>query len=194
MGSWPTPRCAARLNTQPVTLENAPGHDTLVHFIRPVVDTSGAALTVERRQHDIIANAERPMRLDRAIDHAHHDVGDVELDERNLLTGLLGAERVDAPAGMQHHQAGSVDFGPALGDPGVNGLTVAQRVARCQLALRRALTQQIKGPFANANPAHAVVKTPRTEPHLGNRKIFSFFAEQVRARTTATTVAHFGIA
>ena len=58
-------------------------------------------------------DAERAVDLDRAVDEPQHHVGDVELDQRDLIARACEALVLDRPRGVQHHQARRVDLGAA---------------------------------------------------------------------------------
>src|SRR5579883_1447499 len=88
---------------QPIPLENAFRHYRLMNFVGAVVNARGPAVAVEFGQQRVIANAQSPMHLNSPVNDAHHHVGHVKLDERDLLARPLGAVAVDHPAGLEDH-------------------------------------------------------------------------------------------
>jgi hypothetical protein len=62
----------------------------------------------------------------------------VELDQRDVVARRGGALAVDPPGGAQDQEAGGVDLGSALRDPGTDDLSLCASVRPSALSLRAA--------------------------------------------------------
>ena len=79
------PPWASSIELTTVPREDALRDDHLVDLVGAVVDARAALVDVVVREHGVARDAERAVQLDRAVDEPQHDVGDVELDQRDLL-------------------------------------------------------------------------------------------------------------
>ena len=137
---------------------------------------------VERRERRVVGDAERAVRLHRAIDRALQHVRDEELEQRDLLARGVRALGVHLPRGVEDHQARGVDPGARLGDPLLDDLARAERLAGLDLARHGALAHQIERALADADPAHRVVDAPGPEALLREHEPRALLAESVRLR------------
>jgi len=61
--------------------EDSPSDDTLLNFVRPVVNTRPPLMTPEVGEDRSIRHSQGAVRLERAVDHVHQDIGRIEFDE-----------------------------------------------------------------------------------------------------------------
>jgi hypothetical protein len=59
----------------PIAAEDPPSHDTLVNFVRPVVNPRPSFMPPEVGEDRIIGHSQGAVRLKRAVDHAHQNAG-----------------------------------------------------------------------------------------------------------------------
>ena len=71
---------------------------------------------------------------------------------------------LDRFGGVQDEQAGGVDLGAALGNPVLDRLHVTEHAALGELPRLRARDHDLERALADADPAHAVLNAPGTEP------------------------------
>ena len=93
------------------------------------------------------------------------------------MRAALEPSLVDAPGGVERHQAGGLHLGRGVGDPRLHGLGVAQQ-AVLDGPVERALAHRVVGAARHAEPAHAVVDPAGHEPLLGDQEAVTFIAEQ----------------
>ena len=86
-------------------------------------------------------------------------------------------------ARVQDHQAGGVDLGAALGDPGLHDLRVPSGSPGAISPLGGAAAHELEGALADADPAHAVVDAARAEPLLREREAGALGAERFSTGT-----------
>ena len=121
----PAPNCAQDLSRD----------DHAVHFVRTVVDARRARFAVPALQRRILAEAERAVHLDGAVQHVVQHARADELDHRDL--GARVGAAVHQPRRVQRHQPEAVDLGRRIRDPVLDRLQVRQPLAaRFTLAAR----------------------------------------------------------
>lgn len=106
-----------------VVFEDAACDDGLVDLVGSVVDAGAALVSVPPGEGCVVGDAECAVDLDGAVEDALEDVCDVELDEGDAFAGGVDAVAVDGPGGVEGGEAGGVDLGAGLGDPGLDGLS-----------------------------------------------------------------------
>ena len=121
------------------------------------------------------------MRLDRPVHHLAGHLGRRHLDFGDLLAGLLVANRVHAPGGVQRQQPGLVDRDPGVGDALAVAAEVHQRLAEGG-ARQPALDGQLERHLGLADQPHAVVHATGTEPPLGDLEGTSLTEQDVLLR------------
>src|SRR6185437_15336529 len=82
---------------------------------------------------------------------------DEEFDQRDLDASSATAFTIDLVRCVQDQEPGGVDFGAAYSDPFSDDLAARERLAWRKLPFGCSVAHQVKSPFANPDPAHAMV-------------------------------------
>src|SRR3954464_12332250 len=134
----------------------APGDDHVVPLVRAIGQAQHPQVAPQPRQRRVVGHAQRPVHLDRAIEHVHDHVRRRHLRQRDRLAGLALAVGVHLPRSIQNQPARGVDLDPRRGDEVLDELLLAQRRPERD-ALVRALAHQLERALGGADRAHAVV-------------------------------------
>src|SRR5215208_1162193 len=94
----------------------AGGDDHLVHLVGAVGQPQHPQMPPQARQRRVVGHAERPMNLDRPVEHVHHHVRGGHLGQRDRLPRLALAVGVHLPGGVQDEPARGIDLDPRRGD------------------------------------------------------------------------------
>ena len=163
-------------------------------LVGAVVDSTGPLVAVEERQRRVVGETEAAVYLDGPVEHAHHGVGDVELDQRDFVACAFRSFPVHDPCRVKHCQPCGVDLGPALGDPPLHELLERQRAVGRDLAFDGPAAHKVERALADADPPHAMVDSAGAESFLRNPETAAFGAEQVFSGDSAVVEPDLGVA
>ena len=164
-----------------------------MHFVGAVGQTQGAHVRPGIGQESVLADAHRPVGLNRAIDHAQGHFGGDDLDHGDFLTGLFIAHLVHHLGGLQRHQPGLVDLDARSRDLLADGVEFGKLAAEAFPRLD-AITHGFQRAFGDPDGAHAVMNPSRAEPALGDLETTAFAQDQIFGRHAHVVEADLGMA
>src|SRR5438876_11249594 len=123
-------------------------------FIRSVIDTRGASVSIEHLEGRIFRETESAMNLDRAVDHVMHNSGAVKFNERDLNARILAA--IHLPGCVEGHQSRCIDLCCGVGDPVLNCLFLCERLAERD-SREGASAHHLETALRHSKPSHAML-------------------------------------
>src|SRR5690606_34460701 len=94
-----------------------PRERALVDLVRAVGDAQRPLVGPEAGEREVVGHAAAAVDLDRPVDDLERHVRSLDLDRGDLGAGLLVADRVHQPRGLEDEQSGRLDLDAGLGDP-----------------------------------------------------------------------------
>ena len=151
-----------------------------MHLVRPVRDPQRPDLRPHVRQRRILTHARAAEALHRAVDDRQRHLRDEDFGLGDFLQRAFGVGFVDFDGGVEHDEAGGVDFEPRLGDPFEDDAVLVELLAeRFLVRVVDAREHPLEGALGGADGAHRVVDAAGAEPALDDFEAAPFAEDHV---------------